>query len=423
MVIGINFHTAPVGVRERFWISPAKRRQALASLADAEGIEGALVLTTCKRTEFLLWANDASLAANSVLRLLCSEYSLQLCEWEHFYRLLGEDAVTHVFRVASGLDSLITGDPEAAVHLQRAWQEAREAECSGRALDSVLEKAFAVSEKLRQSAGIEQHGVSVASVAIETAQEILESLEDRTVVLIGAGRMGQLAAAFLANQGVSCLRILNRTLERALELARKVGGTAVPYEDLLEEIAKADLVISCTASPQPLLSEQQARQIVRQRKSRLLCIVDLGLPRNVAPEIRELDGVFLYDLDDVRKSLHTGAGLSAIALADSTIASEAKEFHSSLLREHIVPMIVALRARLSQICQAELEAFRRERGPFLREQDRLLAELTSHLTQGLATSLVRQLKEVHEKSEQQHMADAVQRLFHLEAERELVSSK
>jgi glutamyl-tRNA reductase len=235
--------------------------------------------------------------------------------------------------------------------------------------------------------------------------------------------MGQLAAAFLANQGVSCLRILNRTLERALELARKVGGTAVPYEDLLEEIAKADLVISCTASPQPLLSEQQARQIVRQRKSRLLCIVDLGLPRNVAPEIRELDGVFLYDLDDVRKSLHTGAGLSAIALADSTIASEAKEFHSSLLREHIVPMIVALRARLSQICQAELEAFRRERGPFLREQDRLLAELTSHLTQGLATSLVRQLKEVHEKSEQQHMADAVQRLFHLEAERELVSSK
>jgi glutamyl-tRNA reductase len=423
MVIGINFHTAPVGVRERFWISPGKRRQALAALVDAEGIEGVLVLATCKRTEFLLWANDATLAANSILRLLCSEYSLQLCEWEHFYRLLGEDAVTHVFRVASGLDSMITGDPEAAVHLQQAWQEAKQSDCAGPALDSVLEKAFAVSEKLRQSAGLEQHGVSVASIAVETAQEILESLENRTVVLIGAGRMGELAAASLMKRGVSQLRILNRTLPHALELAGKVEGTAVPFEDLLQEISKADLVISCTASPQPLLSEQQARQIVRQRKGRMLCIVDLGLPRNIAPEIRELDGVFLYDLDDVRRTLHAESGRSAVQLADSNLVAEAKEFQRSLAREHVVPMIVALRSRLSQICQAELEAFRRERGPFLREQDRLLGEFTSRLTQGVATSLVRQLKEVHEKSEQQHIADAVQRLFHLGCEKELLTTK
>jgi glutamyl-tRNA reductase len=423
MVIGINFHTAPVGVRERFWISPYKRRQTLAALADAEGIEGALVLVTCKRTEFVLWANDATLAANSILRLLCSEYSLQLCEWEHFYRLLGEDAVTHVFRVASGLDSMITGDPEAAVHLQQAWQEAKESDSTGRALDSVLEKAFAVSEKLRQTAGIEQHGVSVASLAVETAQEILESLEHRTIVLVGAGRMGELAAASLVNQGASCLRILNRTLEHALQLATKFGGTAVPYEDLLEELAKADLVIMCTTSPQPLLSEPQARQILRQRKGQMLCIVDLGLPRNVAAEIRDLDGVFLYDLDDVRKSSQTVTGHSAVLLADNTIASEAKDFHRSLCDEHIIPMVTALRGRLGQICQAELEAFRRERGPFLREQDRLLLELTSRLSRTLATSLVRQVKEVHEKSEQQHITDAVQRLFHLEPEKELVGRK
>ena len=423
LVIGINFHTAPVGVRERFWMSPAKRRHALACLADAEGIEGALVLVTCKRTEFLLWANDPTLAANSVLRLLCAEYSLQLCEWEHFYRLLGEDALNHVFRVASGLDSMITGDPEAAVRLQQEWQEAKESDCTSQALDSVLEKAFAVSEKIRQSVGIEQHGVSVASIAVETAQEILESLEHRTIVLVGAGRLGELAAVSLMNQGASCLRILNRTLEHALQLSAKVGGTAVPYEDLLEEFAKADLVITCTASPQPLLSEQQARQILRQRKGQMLCIVDLGLPRNVAPEIRELDGVFLYDLDDVRKRLQAVTGPSAVLLADNRVAAEAKDLHRTLSREHIIPMVTALRGRLSQICQAELEAFRCERGPFLREQDRLLLELTSRLSQALATSLVRQLKEVHEKSEQQHITDAVQRLFHLAAEKELVGSK
>jgi len=424
MVVGINFRTAPVGVRERFWIAPAKRRQTLTYLADAEGIEEALILATCKRTEFLLWADDATLAANSVLRLLSAEYSLQLCEWEHFYRLLGEDALTHVFRVAGGLDSMITGDPEAVVHLKQAWQEAQQANCGGRYLDAVLQKAFAVSERLRQDPGIEQSGVSVASVAVETAMEIFDSLEHRKIVLIGAGRMGELAARFLANQGAISLRILNRTFERAVELAEKVGGTAVPYEDCVEEVSQADLVISCTASPEPLLTQEQAQRIARQRKGQLLCIIDLGLPRNVAPAIRELDGVFLYDLDDIRKTmLQSSAGKSALLVAENTILGEAKEFQRNLCREHIIPMIVGLRERLDQLCLVELEAFRRERGPFLREQDHLLVELTARITQGLATSLVRQLKEVPEKSEQQHIADAVHRLFHLEAEKELVTSK
>jgi glutamyl-tRNA reductase len=424
MAIGINFHTAPVGIRERFWIAPAKRREILAYLAEAEGIEEALVLATCKRTEFILWASDATLAANSILRLLSSAYSLQLCEWEHFYRLLGEDALIHVFRVASGLDSMVSGDPEAAVHLEQAWQESRQANCTGRCLDSVLQKAFTVSERLRQDSGIEQPGVSIASVAVETAQEIFESLENRKVALIGAGRLGEYAARFLANHGAMSLRILDRDFERALELAQKVGGTAVPCEDLAEEVANADLVIACAAVAGPLLNEQQVQTIVRQRKSKLLCIIDLGLPRNVAAAIRDLDGVFLYDLDDLEKSIRqSGAGKSAIAAAENIIAGEAKEFQRTLSREHIIPLIVALRERLAELCRIELEAFRRERGPFLREQDHLLTELTSRITQGLAMSLVRHLKEVPEKSEQQHMADAVHRLFHLEAEKELVSSK
>jgi len=424
MVIGINFHTAPVAVRERFWVAPAKRREILSYLTEAEGIEEALVLATCKRTEFVLWANDATLAANSVLRLLSSAYSLQLCEWEHFYRLLGEDALIHVFRVASGLDSIVSGDPEAVVHLQQAWQEAQKANCTGRYLDSVLQKAFSVSDSIRQHSDVEQPGISIASVAVETAKEIFDSLENRQIVLIGAGRMGELAAGFLANQGAKSIRVLDRVFERALELAQKVGGTAVPCEDLLEEIANADLVIGCAAVAGPLINEQQAQRIVRQRKGKLLCIIDVGLPRNVAAGIRDLDGVFLYDLDDIRKTIgQSGPGKSAMLVAENTIAGEAKEFQRNLSREHIIPLIVTLRERLDQLCEIELQAFRRERGPFLREQDHLLTELTSRITQGLAMSLVRQLKEVPEKSEQQHMADAVHRLFHLEAEKELVSSK
>ena len=422
MVIGINFHTAPVGVRERFWIPPSKRRHTLAYLADAEGIEEALVLVTCKSTEFLLWASDATLAANSVLRLLSSEYSLQLCEWEHFYRLLGEDALTHVFRVASGLDSLLSGDPEAAIHLKEAREEAQRASVTGRHLDSVLQKAFDVSEKIRSEASMEQTGVSIASLAVESATDMFESLQDRRIVLIGAGRMGELVARALVKRGAMALRILDLSYDRALGLAQKFGGVAVPCEDLLEEVTNADLAVFCAATGDVLLHLGQVKRMLRQRKDHLLCILDLGLPRNVDGGIRDLDGVFLYDLDDLRNaSANSGLRNSALARAESTVAGEARDFHRNLSREHILPMIVVLRERLEQLGRAELETFRRERGPFPREQERLLAELTSYLTRGLATSLVRQLKEVHEKAEQAHLAEAVQRLFQIEAEQDLVT--
>jgi glutamyl-tRNA reductase len=421
MVIGINFHTAPVGVRERFWIGPAQRRHTLAYLEGAEGIEEALVLVTCKRTEFVLWASDPTLAANSVLRLLSSEYSLQLCEWEHFYRLLGEDAVSHVFRVASGLDSMVSGDPEAAVHLNQAWQEARQQGTAGHHLDCVLQEALTLSERVRREAGLEQPGISVASVAVQTASEIFDSLEQRQIVVLGAGRIGELVTGFLVNHGATSVRILDLVFERALALAQRIGGTAVPCEDFLEEVTNSDLLITCAAVSAPLLTEDQARRIVRQRGGQLLCIIDLGLPRNVAAGVRDLDGVFLYDLDDIRKTTgQSGAATSVLTEAEHTITAEAREFQRTLSRAHSMPMILGLRERLEQLCRLELEAFRRERGPFPREHDRLLAELTSHFTQALASSLVRQLREVHEKSEQQHIAEAVQRLFHLQDEKELV---
>jgi glutamyl-tRNA reductase len=422
MVIGINFRTAPVAVRERFWVSEPRRRQALAYLSDAEGIEEAVVLSTCERTEFLIWANDAALAANSVLRLLSSEFSLQLCEWEHFYRLLGEDALVHLFRVAGGLDSVVMGDQQITPWLKNV--AAKRCGDGGKCLDAILQRGLAIAEKVRREHGIAQAGVSVASVAMKAAKQMFGSLEHRTVVLIGAGMMGELAAGCVANQGVSALRILNRTFERAVQLAQKVGGTAVPFEDAVHEMAKADVVISCTASAQPILTADQGARMLRERKGQRLCIMDLGLPRNIDPGVREIPGVMLYDLDDIQRAvLHSAcAGKPATLAAETFADAEAREFHRKLMGEHIIPMVVALRDRLDQICRQELQAFRRERGPFLKDQDHTLVELASRITQRVAASLVHELKEVPEKAEQEHMTDAVNRLFHLEAEKELVSN-
>jgi glutamyl-tRNA reductase len=425
MVVGISFRTAPVALREAFWIGQSRERHTLDHLSNAEGIEEIALLATCERTEFLIWANDPGLAANSVLRLLSSEYHLQLCQWEHFYRLMDEDALLHIFRVAGGLDSIITGDSQQVAHFSRARERAQEAGGSGKFLNAVLEKALSVSERVRGNPVLDCAAASVASIALGLATQGLGNLEDQTVVLIGAGNLAQQAAACLANKGASSIRILDRTFEHAVQLAHEVNATAVPFEDLSAETAAADVVIYCTGSQERLLSNDQALGIARRRKGQPLCILDLGLPRNVDPELRATPGFLLYDLDDVAKAASHDADQrsGATATAENIAEAEAKNFYRRLTSEHIVPVVVALRSRINELCEQELQLLREERGPFPREQDRMLRELTSRITQAVANSLVHEMKEVPGKAEQDHIVQAVHRLFHLEAEKELVISE
>ncbi len=188
MVIGLNHRTAPVEVREHFWISESRRYEALLHLIQAEGVEEVVVLATCNRTEFVLWASDASLAANSVLRFLSRDFNLRLCEWKHFYRLLDEEALTHIFRVASSLDSMVLGEPEIVGQVKTAWKMAQEVGSTGRFLDAVFQKALTVSKRVRNETAIGSSAVSVPYAAVELAKQIFGSLENRIVLLMGAGK-------------------------------------------------------------------------------------------------------------------------------------------------------------------------------------------------------------------------------------------
>ena len=200
MVVGLNYRTAPVAVRERFWISENRRYEALVHLSRAEGIEEVIVLSTCNRTEFLLWANDVTLAANSVMRLLGAEYGLKLCEWKHFYRLLDEAALLHIFRVASCLDSMVVGAPQIVPQVKEAWQQAQKVGTTGRFLDAVLQKAVTVSERVRHETAIGKPAVSIPSTAVDLAHQIFGTLENKKILLIGAGEMSELSARGF-NQG------------------------------------------------------------------------------------------------------------------------------------------------------------------------------------------------------------------------------
>ena len=416
MVVGLNYRTAPVAVRERFWISEDRRYEALVQLAKSEGIEEVIVVATCNRTEFLLWANDASLAANSVFRLLSTEYGLKLSEWEHFYRLLDDAALHHIFRVASSLDSMVIGEPQIISQLKAAWQQAQKVGSAARFLDAVMQKALTVSKRVRNETAIGNLAVSIPSAAVELARQILGTLENKKVLLLGAGKMSELSARGLLNHGAATVRVVNRTLERAQELAGKLGGTALPFDERGQQLVDADIVISSTACPHTILSREEAEVISQQRNQRPLVIIDIALPRDIDPRVREVAEVFLYDIDDLQKVVNRNAGEreGAAAEAEKIVVAEVQGFRRKLLAERVVPTIIALRNRLDEICRQELDSFRTECGPFSKDEDEVLLAVMSRMTQRIAGSLARELKELPERVEQEQMTAAVQRLFHLE---------
>jgi glutamyl-tRNA reductase len=417
MVVGLNYRTAPVAVRERFWINENRRYEALVQLSRAEGIDEVIVLATCNRTEFLLWASDVTLAANSVMRLLGAEYGLMLCEWKHFYRLLDEAALLHIFRVASSLDSMVVGEPQVVSQVKQAWQQAQKIGTTGRFLDAVIQKALTVSKRVRTETAIGNAAVSIPYAAVELTRQIFGTLEHKKVLLLGAGKMSELSARGLLNQGASSVCVINRTLEHATELAAKLGGTAIPFEERWQHMSRADIIISSTSCPHTILSREEAENMTRGRKDTPLVIVDIAMPRDIDSEVREVKGVFLYDLDDLENVVDHNAHEREVAAteAQKILQSEAQGFRRRLMAERVVPTIVALRERLDEICRQELDSFRNECGPFSVDQDEMLNAIMSRMTQRIAGSLARELKELPEKMEQEQMATALQRLFHLQA--------
>ncbi|HEV3308813.1 MAG TPA: glutamyl-tRNA reductase [Candidatus Sulfotelmatobacter sp.] len=416
MVVGLNYRTAPVAVRERFWISESRRYEALVQLSKSEGIEEVIVLATCNRTEFLLWTNDVTLAANSVMRLLGSEYGLKLCEWKHFYRLLDEAALLHIFRVASSLDSMVVGEPQVISQVKQAWQLAQKVGVTGRFLDAVMQKALTVSKRVRSETGIGNAAVSIPYAAVELTRQIFGTLENKQVLLMGAGKMSELSARGLLNHGAASVKVINRTLEHAAELATKLGAVAIPFEERWQHMAQADIIISSTSCPHTILSREEAEVMVRGRRNKPLVIVDIAMPRDIDSAVREVQGIYLYDLDDLENVVDHNAGQREIAAAaaERILQVEAQGFRRRLMAERVVPTIVALRQRLDELCRQELDSFRRVSGPFSKDQDEMLNAVMSRMTQRIAGSLARELKELPETMEQEQMTTALQRLFHLQ---------
>ena len=415
VVIGVNHRTSRVETRERFWVGESRIYDVLRQLRGAKGIEEVIVLATCNRTEFILWASDLGAACAEVQAFLVREHGLSTEEWASFYRLVGDQALTHIFRVTSSLDSMVVGEPEITGQVKAAWAKAQQAGATGRYLDAVFQKALSVSKRVRNETAIGAAAVSVPYAAVELAKRIFGSLKGRKVLVLGAGKMGELSARYLVSNGASAVWVTNRTYAHAVELAGKLGGCAVPFEERWQHLADADIVLSSTGCPHVVISREDAERIHGARQGRPVFLIDIAVPRDIDPTVRNVPGVFLYDIDDLEQVVENNLSQrqAAAAEAERVVAREAQSFSRKLAAERVVPTITALHAHLEEIRQEEMERYIREAGPVNRAEREALDALTTQMVRRISSELARELKQVPERPEQDQLTDALRRLFHL----------
>jgi glutamyl-tRNA reductase len=298
IALGINHQTAPVALRERVAFAPEAAREALTSLRRVPGIEEAAILSTCNRTEIYCAVEPDALLTPA--RWLCEHHALSPRSLDDYlYRHDDAQAVRHIFRVATGLDSMVLGEPQILGQVKEAWQLAREAQTLGPPMDRLFQHTFAVAKRVRTDTRIGANPVSVAFAAVRLAERVFADLREATVMLIGAGETIELAARHLVDRRARRIIVANRTLEHAQALASRFGGYAIALADIEQHLEEADVVISSTASREPVLRRAEVERAIRRRRHRPMFMVDIAVPRDIEPAAGDLPDVYLYSIDDL----------------------------------------------------------------------------------------------------------------------------
>jgi glutamyl-tRNA reductase len=360
LLVGLSHHTAPVEVRERLAFENGRLEPALRALVDWPGVAEGAIVSTCNRVEVVACGSDADRLAAELPRFLGAQHGLgdDLVR-PHLYRHHGREAVRHLFRVAASLDSMVVGEPQILGQLKSQYAVAAALGTSGRVLHRCFHKSFSVAKRVRTETGIAEKAVSVGSAAVALARGIFDRFEDKTALLLGAGTMGELTARQLLAQGTGTLMVANRTYERAIEVARELGGMPVPLERVARYLPLADLVVSAAGGRSFLLDTALVREAMRERRQRSMFLIDLAVPRSIDPAVNALDGVYVYDVDDLQAVVHENrdARASEALRAEAIIDAEVEAFWQWLEGLDVVPTIVALRAHVEAIRDAELARY------------------------------------------------------------------
>jgi glutamyl-tRNA reductase len=357
-VAGLSHKTAPVDVREQLAVEEDKLRELLADLQATGTLQEVVILSTCNRVEVYGVAAATAEARGLAFRQLGRYRGVDLCDLEaYLYTHEDADAVRHVFRVASSLDSMVIGEPQIGGQVKQAFTLAQHSETVGPTLHRLFTQAFAVAKKVRTETEIARHAVSISFAAVELAKKIFEGLQGKSVLLVGAGKMGTLAARHLVQQGAFPVYVANRTWVRAQEMARALSGTAVPFEQLEPAMAAVDIVITSTGAREPLVRVDMVERVMHGRRGRPLFFVDIAVPRDVEADVNRLDDVYCYDIDDLRQVVDANLRerLREAHRAEAIVDREVVKFAARLRDADVIPTIVSLRDRLEAIRRSEVE--------------------------------------------------------------------
>ncbi len=361
VLVGINHNTAPVEVRERLSVPPGRLAEATRSLMQQPGIREAFVLSTCNRIELLV-THEAAQHPAPLARFLESYFAVPAALLTpHLYEYRDRDAVRHLFRVASSLDSMVVGEPQILGQVKESYAAAREANAVSSTLEALLQRTFSVAKRVRSETEIGASAVSIASVAVDLARKIFGSLHGKTVLLVGAGKMSTLAARHLIQHGASTILVTNRTQARAEELAREfLSSTAstgvIPFDQIYAQADRADIVITSTGSPEKIFERSHGQRFLESRRSRPMFFIDIAVPRDVDPRMNQVEGCFVYDIDDLQQvaSSNLTDRSREAAAAESIIALEVERYLERRQQRDSVPAIVALQQSAETIREAEL---------------------------------------------------------------------
>ncbi len=417
--IGMNHETAPVSLRECLAPEEGGDMVAEAFIRESEVVREALFLSTCNRVEALVVGEDPVSSEKAVIDVMTRFGKISQDEIAPFlYRFAGRDAVRHVFMVASSLDSMIVGEPQILGQMKQAYAGSVARKTSGVILNRLMHRAFHVAKRVRTETGICDAAVSVSYAAVEMAKKIFHSLQDKTVMLIGAGEMAELAARHLMGQGASPLVVVNRTYERALEVAGRFRAEAAGLEEIETLLIEADVVITSTASPGYVLTREQVGRCLKKRRNRLLFIVDIAVPRDVDPEVNRLENVYVYDIDDLRGvvQINVAQRRRESVRAEKIVVEEVLKFEKWIRTLHVVPTISALVEKAEAIVEAEMKRSRQSLRNLEPEQLEAVRMLVNSVSEKILSDPILFLKGKAESSMRDSYLDVTRRLFHLDEE-------
>ncbi len=414
LVVGLNYRTSPVELREKLAFNIAEAQELYEKLLDYRKIREAVLLSTCNRVEVYSWADEEG--KDHIISTLEESKGIPsqtIILSLYIYR--GKEAVKHIFRVASSLDSMVLGEPQIVGQVKEAFEEALTCDATGVILNQLMKKALSVSKRVRTETAIGESAISVSYAAVELAKKIFGDLANRKAMLVGAGEMAELAARHLVHQGVSRITVVNRTLSRAQELAQELQGQALPMDRLEEKLAEVDIVITSTGAPYTIITSDAVQKTMKERKRRPIFFIDIAVPRDVDPEVEKVENVYLYDIDDLEQVVEENRkrrkkeSLKAEAIVDE----EVKRFLQWLKSQEVIPVIVSLRNRCEEIRRKELEKAMSQMHLNGKETEALEALTTAIVNKILHTPLS-YVKDAASQGEGEKVAKLVKELFALE---------